>query len=154
MNSKRRSWPHGSLRIEVNADLFLTAYLGDVRHKAMIQLRNPTTHQVSDRIPFHVQSFIEHTIEIPQDLEGPGGTKLKLFNDLVSDGQLEIILSLDHKSAYLGVGPKDVSIIGSAYEYVHISGTQTIITQSAETLKRMLGTEAKPVRTVQTHFTS
>lgn len=131
----------GHLPLELRPNVFLVRSLVEEYASAQIELRNPENALRSEPLQFEAKSFVNHKLSVPRTLaaiDSSGPRQVDLLKDFVSKGRLEVILSGIEPSMYLGVGPYDLNLRPIAYEYAFVSGNEIVVTQSPDTLKKML----------------
>ncbi len=136
----------GHLPLELRPDVFLVRSLVEEYASAQIELRNPDNTLRSEPLRFEAKSFVNHKLSVPRTLaaiDSGGERQADLLKDFVSKGRLEVILSGIEPSMYLGVGPYDLNLRPIEYEYVFVSGNEIVVTQSPDTLKKMLAAIAE-----------
>lgn len=104
------------LPLELDIGVFRT-FKGDIvtRVTGEIVVRNPNPAKNLESIPqvFESQEFTKQQITIPRKLRrlggGSGGTlELDLYDDLVENGEVEIIVSCNDRGQYFGMGQYDI----------------------------------------------
>lgn len=105
-----------SLPIEMNLKAFRT-YKGDIVTgvQGEIILRSIDKQIESERIPFIVQEFVVDHKEIPRKLKGTvkGVPKesIDIYEDIVQDGKLEIVIRCTDGGQYFGMAQPDLYIL-------------------------------------------
>ena len=101
-------FPKG-LPIEMTIRVF-RSYKGDIEKGILgsLVLRNPRTGRSSQIQTFEAKDFLIDHRDIPRKLVDPAGKSIDLFDDLVSDGELEIHLQCLDDSQYFGMAQADV----------------------------------------------
>ena len=104
-------FPQG-LPLEMIVRVFRT-YKGDIEKgiAGSVRVRNPSTGLQSDPIYFTAKEFTIDSLLVPRTLvatSADGGTrKVDLFNDMISDGRVEVVLQCLEPSQYYGVAQAD-----------------------------------------------
>jgi tetratricopeptide (TPR) repeat protein len=138
----------GWLPLEIYPDVFETYFLGKNYSLAQIELRNPDTGLRSEPITFQPESYVNHHLDVPNNLtavDGNGKRAANLLKDFVSGGRIEVILKGAAHAVYIGVGPQDLYLQHKAFEYVYVSGREIVVAQSPERLQQMLHAAQSPV---------
>ncbi len=101
-------FPDG-LPIEMTIRVF-RSYKGEIEQGILgsLVLKNPKTGRASQLETFRAKDFYIDHIDIPRKLTDPTGNPIDLFDDLVSDGQLEVELQCLDDSQYFGVAKPDI----------------------------------------------
>jgi hypothetical protein len=117
-NLDESDFPDG-LPMAMTLSVFRT-FKGDIVTgvRGIIYVRNPNPRNPiqCEPIPFIAEEFATQRIEIPRKLRpvGSDGTsgkrEIDLFEDLVYEGQLEIIVQCDDRSQYFGMAQADMYI--------------------------------------------
>lgn len=141
-NLSESSLLDGFLQLRLAMDVFRTRKLDDEFCKASISVRRTDGALSSEPIEFDAKSFLDHSFKFPRQLNvltTSGETKqVDLIDDLIADGTLEIVLSCDTESAYLGFVKDDLRVELGDYEYAFLDGSELLIAQSISTLNRMI----------------
>ena len=101
-----------NLPIEMSLKAFRT-FKGDIVTgvKGEIILRSPDGKWESERLPFIVKEFSVDHIEIPRELSGSNEgnpAQVDIYNDLVQDGQLNVIIRCTDPGQYFGMAQADL----------------------------------------------
>jgi len=106
-------FPKG-LPVEMTIEVFRT-YKGDTDDPEHIpgipgslSVRNPATGEMVEAVIFTAREFTTDVVYIPRRLQTPDGKVLDLFDDLVSDGKMEIWLRCVQPAQYFGAAQADV----------------------------------------------
>ncbi len=101
-------FPDG-LPVEMTIRVF-RSYKGDIEKgiRGSLVLKNPRTGRASAENFFIAKDFYIDFLKIPRNLTDPTGKPLDLFDDLVSDGQVEVWMQCLDASQYLGVAKGDL----------------------------------------------
>ncbi len=106
-------FPKG-LPVEMTIEVFRT-YKGDTDDPENIpgipgslSVRNPATGEMVEAVIFTAREFTTDVVYIPRRLQTPDGNVLDLFDDLVSDGKMEIWLRCVQPAQYFGAAQADV----------------------------------------------
>jgi ABC-type transport system involved in multi-copper enzyme maturation permease subunit len=105
----KERFPDG-LPIEMTIEVFRT-HKGNIEKgvPGTLSVRNPSNGKIrSTGQVFESKEFVVDTHNIPTVLDGPGGKKLDLFKDLVSDGKVEIWLQCEEPQQNFGVAQADM----------------------------------------------
>ncbi len=76
-------------------------------------VKNPRTGRASATFPFVAKDFYVDKLEIPRKLNDSTGQPLDLFDDLASDGELEVVVQCVDDSQYFGVARGDFYLRGA-----------------------------------------
>lgn len=137
----------GHLTLELRPDVFPTRTLDQEYSAGQIELRNPDSGLVSMPIAFKAKSYVNHTFNVSRNITAMGADgkrQVDLWDDLVSNGRLEVVLKATETGVYLGVGPQDLNVRPRAAEYVFVSGQEIVVAQSVKMLKKMLSAKEAP----------
>lgn len=101
------------LVIEMNIEAFRT-YKGDIVTpvRGSIILRSPDESVETQRLPFLVKESVDRKI-IPMKIDGFRNNKpakLDIFQDIVMDGRVEVIIRCEDSQQYLGMAASDLSL--------------------------------------------
>jgi hypothetical protein len=101
-------YPNG-LHVEMKLGVFRT-HKGEITKgvPGSLSVRNPTTGKEVEVRIFASKEFVTDTQVVPLTLRTPDGQRLDLFEDMVSDGQLEIWLRCVAPQQYFGAGWDDL----------------------------------------------
>lgn len=135
------------LSIEVRFDVFLTHRLSTDVVDAQIELRNPSSGVRSAPLAFQPVSYSNQSINLPRSLTVVEDGKNRdgdLFDDLVSDGRLEFIVTVNGEGIFLGAGSRDLNVRALRYDYVLQIGRDVIVAQSPQTLQKMVEAFKRP----------
>ncbi len=106
-----REYPNG-LPLEMTVRVFRT-YKGTIEKgiKGSVRVRNPASGQQSDPFYFTAREFTIDSLLIPRKLASTstdGGTRqIDLFQDIVADGRVEVILQCLEPAQYYGIAQAD-----------------------------------------------
>lgn len=98
-----------TLPLELNLRVFRT-YKGIIERGVLgsIELRNPKTGLASRPITFETKEFYSDLHEIPRTLYDRNDKQIDVFEDLVEDGRLEVVIRCLDSSQFLGAAQADV----------------------------------------------
>lgn len=103
----------GDLPIEMSLKAFRTLK-GDIVTgvQGAIILRHPSRKLESERLPFVVKEFSVDHMEIPRKLSGYNSdgepVEIDIYEDLVENGQMEIVVRCNDPGQYFGMAPADL----------------------------------------------
>lgn len=129
------------LPLEIRLNVFRTYRFPAEFSRARIIFRNPKNGVESKPLDFAAKSYENREFLIPRALTVvAGGVERQgdLFEDLISDGKLEVVIKGDHQAIYYGVGQRDLNISAVAHEYVYLAGHELVVAQTPETMAKML----------------
>lgn len=115
-------FPDG-LPLEMTVRVFRT-YMGNIEKgvAGSVRVRNPTSQLQSDPIYFTAKEFTIDSILIPRNLattSADGGTRqVDLFEDIISDGSVEVVLQCLEPSQYFGVAQADFYLRSGSGSFV------------------------------------
>lgn len=103
-------YPNG-LSLDLSIGVY-RSHKGDVTEgvRGSIVIRNPKTERQSQEIVFTSQENKLDRIEIPRQMIDVRGQPLDLFNDLVSDGTVEVWIRCVDRGQFFGMAPADLYI--------------------------------------------
>jgi len=104
-----QAFPDGELPLELNIRIFRT-HKGDIekRISGTVFLKNPDKHLASQRFSIAPHEFASDRMNIPRQLKSAAGDDIDLFEDLVSEGRIEVWLRCTPPGQYFGVAEPDV----------------------------------------------
>lgn len=109
-----------------------------------VAMQNPRTGLRSAPLVIRPRSFLTEHLDVPSELTTPGGERIGLLTDLVSDGQLEVVIQGVPQATYIGVNVKDVAVRVPGFEYMEVHGNDVLVAQSATALQAMRASFAQP----------
>ena len=104
----RERFPNG-LPLELTLGVFRT-FKGDIEKgiAGSLTLRNPKTKRTVEARLFTAKEFEIDTMDIPAELRTPEGVKVDIFDDLVADGKIEVIIRCLDPAQYFGMAQPDI----------------------------------------------
>jgi hypothetical protein len=110
-NIDAKDFPEG-LRLDMNLQVFRT-HKGDIERgvAGSIVLRNPRTQRSSAPYNFIAREFVVDQHFLPRRLADTSGASLDIFNDLVEDGRVEVVVQCLENGQFLGVAQPDVYLL-------------------------------------------
>jgi len=107
-NVSEEAFPDG-LPVEMTLGIFRT-HKGEIEKgvPGSLSVRNPKTGKTVEVRIFEGKEFTTDVQNIPRELRTPEGKKLDLFKDIVSDGQVEVLLQCAAPGQYFGVAQADL----------------------------------------------
>ena len=141
----------GQLVIDLHLDVFLTRKLEYPFPESQVYLLSSDGSFRSEPVDFDAKSFFVHQFSFPAELAvfdsetGQPKGKVDLFENLVTDGQLKLVLRCLEDLTYLGIEDSDFSLRIPGHEYLGVVGEFVVVTQSLDRLKQMMKLDEKTI---------
>lgn len=128
------------LIIGIRPSVFRTRMTAEETTRGKIVLQNPKTGLRSKPFPFRPRSGHVLHVKAPRRLKAENGADIDLFEDLVADRELEIVLTCDEFATYLGATRFEVFLPLNRFEYACLIDDHLLIAESPDALRSMLAT--------------
>ena len=141
----------GSLIVDLHLDVLLGSKLDHPFPKSQIYLLSSDGKTRSYLINFDTKSFFVHRFSFPQKLpvfdaeSGEPRGIVDLFDNFVTDGELQLVLRCLDEFTYVGVHDLDVGLRIPSHEYLGVVGDYAVVTQSLDSLKQMVEMDPKAI---------
>lgn len=132
----------GNLQLILSMNVYHTVKLKEGEElSASVVLRNPKTKATSEPITIRPQSHTTHEFAFSKSLHVTRDNELTngdLFDDLIEDECVEVIIATDSTETFLGVGLNDLHVRRPSPEYIYSDDRLLIVAQSAEAMTSIL----------------
>ena len=141
----------GQLVIDLHLDVFLTRKLEYPFPESQVYLLSSDGSFRSEPVDFDAKSFFVHQFSFPGEIpvfdteSGEPKGNVDLIGDLVTNGELKLVLRCLEDLTYLGIEDSDFSLRIPGHEYLGVVGEFVVVTQSLDRLKQMMKLDEKTI---------